>query len=290
MKKLGIAAAILVMVCVGASSVAAMSHGDARIRIFWTASGLLGPFSILDVLPTYPKDQDRQVMMPVVMFIIDHPKGLVVFDTGNNVAISDGNCKSHWNSWICDALQPSQTRAEVIDKQLEKVGYSVGDVKIVITSHSHLDHIGNIEMFPDAIHVIQKKELYQAWWPEKFQRGGAHVMADYDDARDFTYFELDGDYDLFGDGSMVVISTPGHTLGHQSVKVQLADTGTVLLTQDAVWVEENLEGYPAGLNYSILDYNKSVQRIKMLRDIENAQLWLGHSMNQYEKMGEKWYQ
>ena len=290
MKKLGIAAAILVMVCVGASSVAAMSHGDARIRIFWTASGLLGPFSILDVLPTYPKDQDRDVMMPVNMYIIDHPKGLVVFDTGNNVAISDGNCKSHWNSWICDNLQPSQTRAEVIDKLLEKVGYSVGDVKIVITSHSHLDHIGNIEMFPDAIHVIQKKELYQAWWPEKFQRGGAHIMADYDDARDFTYFELGGDYDLFGDGSMFVISTPGHTLGHQSVKVQLADTGTVLLTQDAVWVEENLEGYPAGLNYSILDYNKSVQRIKMLRDIENAQLWLGHSMNQYEKMGEKWYQ
>ena len=290
MKKLGIASAILVMVCVGASSVAAMSHGDARIRIFWTASGLLGPFSILDVLPTYPKDQDREVMMPVNMYIIDHPKGLVLFDTGNNVAISDGNCKSHWNSWICGNLQPSQTRAEVIDKLLEKVGYSVGDVKIVITSHSHLDHIGNIEMFPDAIHVIQKKELYQAWWPEKFQRGGAHVMADYDDARDFTYFELDGDYDLFGDGSMVVISTPGHTLGHQSVKVQLADTGTVLLTQDAVWVEENLEGYPAGLNYSILDYNKSVERIKMIRDIENAQLWLGHSMNQYEKMGEKWYQ
>ena len=290
MKKLGIAAAILVMVCVGASSVAAMSHGDARVRIFWTGSGLLGPFSILDVLPTYPKDQDRQVMMPVVMFIIDHPKGLMVFDTGNNVAISDGNCKSHWNSWICDALQPSQTRAEVIDKQLEKVGFTVDDVKIVITSHSHLDHIGNIEMFPDAIHVIQKKELYQAWWPEKFQRGGAHVMADYDDARDFTYFELDGDYDLFGDGSVIVISTPGHTLGHQSVKVQLADTGTVLLAQDAVWIEENLEGYPAGLNYSILDYNKSIQRIKMLRDIENAQIWLGHSMSQYEEMGEKWYQ
>ena len=290
MKKLGIAVAILLMVCVVAASVAAMSHGGAKVRIYWTGSGLLGPFSILDVLPTYPKDQDRQVMMPVVMFIIDHPKGLVVFDTGNNVVISDGNCKSHWNSWLCDALQPSQTREEVIDKQLEKVGYSVGDVKIVITSHSHLDHIGNIEMFPDAIHVIQKKELYQAWWPEKFQRGGAHVMADYDDARDFTYFELDGDYDLFGDGSLMVISTPGHTLGHQSVKVQLAETGTVILTQDAVWVEENLEGYPAGLNYSILDYNKSIQRIKMLRDLENAQLWLGHSMKQHEEMGEKWYQ
>ena len=290
MKKLGFAVAILVMVCVGAASVAAMSHGDTKVRIYWTSSGLLGPFSILDVLTGYPEDQDRQVMMPVVMFIIDHPKGLVVFDTGNNVAISDGNCTSHWNEGFCGLLQPSQTRDDVIDKILERVGFSVGDVKIVITSHSHLDHIGNIEMFPDAIHVIQKKELYQAWWPEKFQRGGAHVMADYDDARDFTYFELDGDYDLFGDGSVVVISTPGHTLGHQSVKVRMNDTGTVILTQDAVWIKENLEGHPAGLNYSILDYTNSVNRIKMIRDIENAQIWMGHSMEQYEAMGEKWYQ
>ena len=290
MKKLVIAVAILVMVCVGASSVAAMSHGAAGPRIYWTASGLFGPLPISVLLPTYPKDQDHDIMIPINMWIIDHPMGLIVYDTGNNVAISDGNCTSHWNEGFCGLLQPSQTRDDVIDKQLEKVGLSAGDVKIVITSHSHLDHIGNIEMFPNAIHVIQKKELYQAWWPEKFQRGGAHVMADYDDARDFTYFELDGDYDLFGDGSVVVISTPGHTLGHQSVKVRMNDTGTVILTQDAVWVKENLEGHPAGLNYSILDYTNSVNRIKMIRDIENAQIWMGHSMEQYEAMGEKWYQ
>ena len=278
------------MVCVGVSSVAAMSHGASGPRIYWTASGLFGPLPISVLLPTYPKDQDHDIMIPINMWIIDHPMGLIVYDTGNNVAISDGNCTSHWNEGFCGLLQPSQTRADVIDKILERVGFSVGDVKIVITSHSHLDHIGNIEMFPDAIHVIQKKELYQAWWPEKFQRGGAHVMADYDDARDFTYFELNGDYDLFGDGSVVVVSTPGHTLGHQSVKVRMNDTGTVILTQDAVWVKENLEGHPAGLNYSILDYTNSVNRIKMIRDIENAQIWMGHSMEQYEAMGEKWYQ
>ena len=290
MRKLVIAVAILVMVCVGASSVAAMSHGASGPRIYWTASGLFGPLPISALLPTYPKDQDHDIMIPINMWIIDHPMGLIVYDTGNNVAISDGNCTSHWNEGFCGLLQPSQTRDDVIDKILERVGFSAGDVKIVITSHSHLDHIGNIEMFPDAIHVIQKKELYQAWWPEKFQRGGAHVMADYDDARDFTYFELNGDYDLFGDGSVVVVSTPGHTLGHQSVKVRMNDTGTVILTQDAVWVKENLEGHPAGLNYSILDYTNSVNRIKMIRDIENAQIWMGHSMEQYEAMGEKWYQ
>ena len=290
MKKLVIAVAILVMVCFGASMVAAMNHGASGPKIYWTSSGLFGPLPISVLLPTYPKDQDHDIMIPINMWIIDHPMGLIVYDTGNNVAISDGNCTSHWNEGFCGLLQPSQARGDVIDKQLEKVGLSAGDVKIVITSHSHLDHIGNIEMFPDAIHVIQKKELYQAWWPEKFQRGGAHVVADYDDARDFTYFELNGDYDLFGDGSVVIISTPGHTLGHQSVKVRLNDTGTVILTQDAVWIKENLEGHPAGLNYSILDYTNSVNRIKMIRDIENAQIWMGHSMDQYTEMGEKWYQ
>lgn len=283
MKKLGLLTAL-----VAALTILSAPSAHA-VKVYWTASGKFGPFDIKGLIPTYP--DARQIKIPINMWVIDHPKGLVVYDTGNNVAISDGSCKSHWAAGSCDFLAPSQTRADVIDKQLEKLGYKVADVKIVITSHSHLDHIGNIEMFPDAIHVIQKKELYQAWWPEKFQRASnAHVMADYDDARDFNYYTLEGDYDLFGDGSIMVLSTPGHTLGHQSVKVQLPQTGTVILSQDAIWMEENLEGHPAGLNYSVLDYFKSVDRLTMMRDIENAKLWFGHSIKQYDAMGEKWYE
>ena len=287
MKKLGIAAAILAAALVfSVASAWAMSHGGGGMKVYW-AGVMFGPFNIQAVIPSYPEARD--IMFPANMYIIDHPKGLVLYDTGNNVAISDGNCKSHWAAGLCDFIKPSQTRSDVIDRVLQKLGYSVSDVKIVITSHSHLDHIGNIEMFPDAIHVMQKKELYQAWWPEKFQRFGVHVLTDYDDARDFNYMELDGDYDLFGDGSVVILSTPGHTLGHQSVVLRLPETGTVVLTQDAIWMEENLEGYPDLTNYSILDYTNSINRLKMIRDIEGASLWFGHSMKQYSAMGEKWY-
>ena len=261
--------------------------GASAQKLYWTASGVFGPFNIQGLIPTYPDARD--IHIPINMWILDHPKGLVVYDTGNNAAISDGNCKKHWAEGLCDFLKPSQTKADQIDQQLVKLGYKTDDVKIVITSHSHLDHIGNIEMFPKAIHVIQKKELYQAWWPEKFQRTGAHVIADYDDARDFTYFELDGDYDLFGDGSVVVLSTPGHTLGHQSIKVRLPETGTVILSQDAIWMEENLEGYVAGLNYSVLDYTSSVNRLKMISQIEDAEIWMGHSDKQFKAMGNKWH-
>src|SRR5215470_5988300 len=187
MKKSGIAAALLGLLClVGSSGAFAQVKG-----IYWTTSGKFGPFPITGLIPSVPKEKQRDVTIPVSMWIIDHPKGLVVFDTGNNVA-----------------------------------------------------------MFPNAIHVMQKKELYQGWWPEKFQgrsTPGTFVMADLMAAREFNYLELNGDYDLFGDGSVLILTTPGHTLGHQSVKVKTAGSGTLILSQDAIWMQENLDGYPAGL-------------------------------------------
>jgi glyoxylase-like metal-dependent hydrolase (beta-lactamase superfamily II) len=280
-KKVGIAAALLAVLCSVPSTAMAQ-------KLYWATSGMFGPFDIKGLIPTYP--DSKQITIPISMWVLDHPKGLVVIDTGNNVAVSDGKCKSYWVAGLCDFLKPSQTRADVIDMQLQKLGYSADKVKVVITSHAHLDHIGNIKMFPKAVHAIQKKELYQAWWPEKFQRGGAFVMGDYDGAAvDFNYLALEGDYDLFGDGSVVILSTPGHTLGHQSVKVTLPETGTVLISQDAIWMQANLDGYPAGLNYSILDYTNSVNRLKMARDLQGAKLFMPHDQDQFASMGNKWY-
>jgi N-acyl homoserine lactone hydrolase len=285
MRRLGFVAALLGMLCVIPAT------GFAQVRgVYWTTSGKFGPFKMSGLIPTIPKDKDRDITIPVSMWVIDHPKGLVVYDTGTNVAIADGKCKSYWAEGMCDFLKPSLRREDAIDAQLKKLGYSPDQVKVVVTSHSHLDHIGNIKMFPKAIHVIQKKELYQAWWPEKFQKGPAFVMGDFDGAaRDFNYLELEGDYDLFGDGSVTVLSTPGHTLGHQSLRVRLASGKTLVLTQDAVWMKENLEGYPAGLNYSVKDYNNSIARLKAIRDIEDADLFMAHDQDQYAEKGGRWY-
>src|SRR5688572_6386719 len=287
MKRLGIVAALIAL----SVTCSLPSPAEAQVRgVYWTSSGFFGPFNIQGLIPSVPKEKARDVTIPVSMWVIDHPKGLIVFDTGNNVAVSDGQCKKHWVAGNCDFLKPNQKREDVIDAQLKKLGYSTDQVKAVITSHAHLDHIGNIKMFPKAIHVIQKKELYQAWWPEKFQRdGGVFVVGDFDGpARDFNYLELEGDYDLFGDGSVIVLSTPGHTLGHQSVKVKLAGGKTIVMAQDAIWMQENLDGYPAGLNYSVKDYNHSITRLKTIRDFEGAQLYFGHDQDQYKAGGGKW--
>ena len=261
-------------------------------ELYWASSGMFGPFNIQGLIPTFP--EAKQITIPVSMWILKHPKGVVVFDSGNNVAISDGtdNCKKYWSAGNCDFLKPSQKRSDVIDMQLKKLGLSVNDVKVLITSHTHLDHAGNMGMFPKAIHVVQKKEMYQGWWPEKFQGrevNGSFVLADINAARDYNYLELDGDYDLFGDGTVQVISTPGHTIGHQSVKVKLPKAGTFILSQDAIWMQENLDGYVAGLNFSVQAYTSTVNKLKMMADLEGAKILMAHDAPQFGKMGDRWH-
>jgi glyoxylase-like metal-dependent hydrolase (beta-lactamase superfamily II) len=114
-------------------------------------------------------------------------------------------------------------------------------------------------------------------------------MADLMNTREFNFLELDGDHDLFGDGSVLVLSTPGHTIGHQSLKVKLPQTGTVIVSQDAIWMQENLDGYPAGLNFSVQAYTNSVQRLKQMRDLEGAQIFMAHDGDQFKAKGDRWY-
>jgi glyoxylase-like metal-dependent hydrolase (beta-lactamase superfamily II) len=282
----------IVAALIGLMGIAFSSGAMAQVsKFYWTTSGFFGPFPITGLIPSIPADKQRDVTIPVSMWVIDHPKGLVVFDTGNNVAVTE-NCKAYWAAGLCDFLKPSQKRADTIDMQLKKLGYSTDQVKVVVTSHSHLDHAGNLKMFPNAIHVFQKAELYQGWWPEQFQgRGGKgpFVIADLEGTRDYNFLELNGDYDLFGDGSVMILSTPGHTIGHQSMKVTTKAGNTYLITQDAVWMQENLDGYPAGLNFSVQAYTNSVNRLKYMRDLQQIPLFMAHDQDQYAAKGGRWY-
>lgn len=247
------------------------------LKLYQVSSGTLD----LDKgLLTAMVDVGKRIKVPVAMYIIEHPRGLVLYDTGNADEISDGGCEAYWGKGICGGLIPSQTRDEVIDRQLEKFGYSADAVKYVIYSHFHLDHAGNIELFPKATHVVQKAELRAAWWPEKWQRG-AYVLKDFDETRDFKFMELHGDFDLFGDGAITILDTKGHTQGHQSVRVRLPKTGTLLLAGDAVYTPENEAGATPGITWSTIHSMESIQRLKHIRDAEDGELWYSHGAAQY---------
>jgi glyoxylase-like metal-dependent hydrolase (beta-lactamase superfamily II) len=284
MKRIGIIAAALVAMCiVGASFASAQTAKGVYIM----TSGTFGPFSIRGLIPSIPEDKDRQITIPVMMALIDHPKGLVVYDSGSNVAVADGKCKDYWAAGMCDFLKPSQTRADIIDMQLKKLGYSIDQVKVYVMGHSHLDHAGNLKMFSKSIIFAQQREIYQARWQAKWQAGPAFVKGDHDGTEGFNWAPIDGDYDLFGDGSVVIMDTRGHTLGTSSVYVKLP-SGAMVVAGDAIWMEENLEGYPAGLNFSVQDYFASIDRLKWIRDLQGAKLIMGHSANQLKTEYNKW--
>jgi len=101
-------------------------------------------------------------------------------------------------------------RATTLAASLEKVGVKPADIKFVAISHTHPDHIGNVELFPQATLLVQKAE-YE--WPG--QNGAPRFKPEH------PVIKLDGDHDVFGDGSVMILTTPGHTPGHQSLLVTL---------------------------------------------------------------------
>lgn len=257
---------------------AASMTASAQIKLWQVTSGFL---ELDKGFLTAMSGVGTKVNAPVTMHIIQHPKGVIVFDTGVNVAVAEGGCASYWGAGLCSAFNHRQSRDEVIDRQLQKLGFKVDDVKYVIYSHFHLDHAGNIKLFPKARHVVQNAELKNAWWPEKFQRA-AFVLKDFDTTRDFDFLELNGDFDLFGDGTVTVLDTKGHTQGHQSLMLRLPKSGYVIMSGDAVYTNENEKGVVPGITWSA-DYSmKAIDRLKMLRDTRGGQLWYSHEPAQYE--------
>ena len=129
-----------------------------------------------------------------------------------------------------------------IDVQLKKIGLSPDDIHYVVVSHLHLDHGGNIGKFPKSTLVVQRDEVQNAFWPEA-GTGGPYVLGDFVGLRDGKQrmIQLDGDLDIFGDGTVVVKRWVAHTPGSQMMTVKLKNTGLVILTGDNVYFRENVE-------------------------------------------------
>ena len=137
-------------------------------------------------------------------------------------------------------------------------------------SHTHPDHIGNVELFPQVMLYVQKAE-YE--WPGE---GGAPR---FNPGHPVT--KLEGDHDVFGDGTVTIISTPGHTPGHQSLLVRLPKTGAIVLSGDAVHFKDNWDNR----RVPVMNVNKdqtvaSMQHIADILAKEHGQLWINHDAAQ----------
>ncbi len=184
--------------------------------------------------------------VPVTAFVITHPAGNVLYDTGMDVRMIDDPA-AVWGS-LLDRLVPYMSAEDHIVRRLQSIGLSPDDISYVFLSHLHRDHAGGICLFPNAEFILQRAELETAI-PEDLS---LFYPEPYRDARyDGTLAEcvrsvrlVDGDLDLFGDGRVVAVFTPGHSPGHQSLVVRLDTTGDVLIAGDACMNGEPLDGAP----------------------------------------------
>lgn len=208
------------------------------------------------------------------IFLIQHPKGWVMWDAG----LSDDliNQKEGVDAWIFH-LSMSKT----VMSQLEAIGIPPGDVDYLAFSHIHNDHTGNANYFKSAKLIMQEKEYDLAFNPDK-------RPFNYDDYKALEYSEvikLNGDYDLFGDGTVQFIATPGHTAGHQSLLLNLENTGALIISGDIAYYEENYQnkGIPT-FNISKEDSLASIEKIKQLVESKHAQLWIQHDQEHFETL------
>jgi glyoxylase-like metal-dependent hydrolase (beta-lactamase superfamily II) len=162
---------------------------------------------------------------------------------------------------------------------LQSLGINPGSIRYVLLSHLHWDHTGAVGRFPNAIHLVQRRELEYALVPDWFAVD-AFARSDFD-VPGLAWHFLEGSetdaYDLFGDGTVRIILTPGHSVGHQSFLITLPKTGAVLLTIDAAytmehWEEKTLPSFATGTVEAV----RSVKKLRQIARSTNALVVTGH--------------
>ena len=207
-------------------------------------------------------------------FLIVHPRGTLMWDTGE---IPDSAFKS--------GVTPQTAGAFTVDRpllpQLAAIGYAPADITYLALSHYHGDHVANANAFARSTWIVQKGDRDAIFAPRVDTKGKLGAVADAayftDLAKSKTMLLKGEDHDVFGDGTVVIKFTPGHTPGHQSLFLKLPKTGPVLLSGD-------LYHYPEEITYKRIppfdsDKEQTAKSRAMIEEFvktNHAQLWIQH--------------
>jgi N-acyl homoserine lactone hydrolase len=176
---------------------------------------------------------------------------------------------------------------KTITGQLAGIGLKPGDITYVALSHTHGDHIGNVNLFPASTIVMQQVEYSWIKSPDGANDNVNQLKAL---ARKLLgtpeHLQLiDGDTDLFGDGSVTLISTPGHTPGSQSLLVHLKNSGFVILSGDVVHLEGNFEkDIVPSLNTDKAASIASMEKVRRMIGTYHAKLFINHDKAQADTL------
>lgn len=193
---------------------------------------------------------------PVWSALLRTPEGNVLFDTGLHpvhVARPDATFGS------ASGLEVVMEEEDAVVKRLATLGVRPDDIAIVVNSHLHFDHAGNNGAFPKATFIVQADHL-------AFAKGKPNFPGVYWDIPELSYLPVSGRSTVAR--GIAVVPTPGHAPGHQSLVVDLAETGRVVLTGDAAFTRENLERgeIPA------MDESAATESLALIRSLVDGDL------------------
>lgn len=208
---------------------------------------------------TLPSDAGKPAVFSDNCYLIKHAQAWMLWDTGYSDRLASlPNGQSAANGLIV-----AYRKTRLVDS-LKEIGLAPADIRYVALSHTHPDHAGNADLFTRSTIYLQRAE-----------------PANSDALRGANVVKLDGDYDVFGDGSVVIKSTPGHTPGHQSLFVRLPKTGPVLLSGDMVHFRSNWDAKRVPLfNYDRAASLRSMNEMAAFIERTGAKLWINHDFAQ----------
>jgi len=252
-----------------ASERSAASSGVQRLYVLYC-----GEAKIPDISPWSPGvNVGQAAVFSDNCYLIRHGSDWMLWDSGYPDALAlaaDG---------IAGPRNMRAFRSRTLASQLAELGVAPEQVGYLAFSHTHGDHVGNANLFTAATLFMQQTEYDAAFGPEPSKYG--FNPAAYDKLRGSKVVKLNGDYDVFGDGSVRILSTPGHTPGHQSLLVHLQKTGAVVLSGDVAHFGDNFVNRRVpGFNFNVDQSRQSMDRVDAVVKSEHAQLWINHDSKQ----------
>ena len=216
----------------------------------------------------FKREELKEVDFVNTSYLIVHPRGTLMFDAG---AIADSHLKGD------EVTEGVVTASKPLLPQLSAAGYAPRDVTYFALSHFHSDHTANANEFATATWIVQKAER-DFMFADSPQ--GIIQPATYAALRNAKSKVLDNeDFDVFGDGTVVVMATPGHTPGHQVVAVKLANRGTVILGGDLYhYPEERTTGRIPTFEFNAEQSKASRARVEQYLKDNDATLWIEHDV------------
>ena len=210
-------------------------------------------------------------------------KDLKLTFTFSCYVIKHGNDYMVWDTGFAPGTNPNAPKVSIADR-LKELKITPEQIKYVGISHFHGDHTGQLAPFTNATLLIGKGDWDQITSPTPMQGANVAGFKSWIDEKRKVE-PLTVDKDVFGDGSVVVLRTPGHTPGHSSLLVRLKDTGPVLLSGDAAHFHENYEsnGVPV-FNFDRAATIASIERMKQIAANLKATVIIQHDMRDISKL------